>query len=143
MEPSLRAPGPLRLCSQCHLLADLAPRSELLLPLLQIAEQATALDVLAGNELLDYLKTLDGGALQELTGRAGEDVLEAMNTFIQRLMGASLAGAALQLLYTSHLRLGVGGRSRALAPRSALPARRRRGQAAMRLCWLRTAVVAT
>ena len=25
--------------------------------------------------------------LQELTGRAGEDVLEAMNTFIQRLMG--------------------------------------------------------
>lgn len=54
----------------------------------QIAEQATALSVLSGNELMDYLKTLDATQLQELTGRAGEDVLEAMNTFVQRLMAS-------------------------------------------------------
>lgn len=42
-----------------------------------------------GNELLNYLKTLEPQNLQELTTSAGEDALEAMNTFIQRLVGIS------------------------------------------------------
>lgn len=41
------------------------------------------------NELLDYLKALEPQNLQELTTGAGEDALEAMNTFIQRLVGIS------------------------------------------------------
>ena len=58
----------------------------------QISEQATALELLGGNEVMDYLKTLSPGQLQELTGRAGDDVLEAMNTFIQRLLGELVLG---------------------------------------------------
>eukprot|EP00250_Pteridium_aquilinum_P007985 c17584_g2_i1 orf=1-996(-) len=42
-----------------------------------------------GNELLNYLKTLEPQNIQELTTTAGEDALEAMNTFIQRLVGIS------------------------------------------------------
>eukprot|EP01018_Ginkgo_biloba_P019036 Gb_39508 [translate_table: standard] len=41
------------------------------------------------NEILDYLKSLEPMNLQELTSSAGEDALEAMNTFIQRLLGVS------------------------------------------------------
>eukprot|EP00252_Welwitschia_mirabilis_P002586 TRINITY_DN12535_c0_g1_i2.p1 TRINITY_DN12535_c0_g1~~TRINITY_DN12535_c0_g1_i2.p1 ORF type:complete len:290 (-),score=52.98 TRINITY_DN12535_c0_g1_i2:62-931(-) len=41
------------------------------------------------NEILDYIKSLEPRNLQELTSSAGEDVLEAMNTFIQRLLGVS------------------------------------------------------
>lgn len=40
-----------------------------------------------GNELLDYLKGLEPASLQELTDGAGPEVLEAMNSFIQRLLG--------------------------------------------------------
>ena len=58
----------------------------------QISEQATALELLGGNEVMDYLKTLSPQQLQELTGRAGDDVLEAMNTFIQRLLGELVLG---------------------------------------------------
>jgi len=39
------------------------------------------------NELLEYLKSLQPQNLQELTTSAGEDALEAMNTFVQRLLG--------------------------------------------------------
>lgn len=52
-----------------------------------MADQSATLGVLSGNELMDYLKTLSATQLTELTARAGEDVLEAMNTFVQRLMG--------------------------------------------------------
>ncbi|CAM6123055.1 unnamed protein product [Calypogeia fissa] len=39
------------------------------------------------NELLQYLKSLEPQNLQELTTTAGEDTVEAMNTFITRLLG--------------------------------------------------------
>ncbi|CAN1163169.1 hypothetical protein LINPERPRIM_LOCUS32519 [Linum perenne] len=42
-----------------------------------------------GNELLDYLKTLEPQNLKELTSSAGEDVVIAMNTFIKRLLGVA------------------------------------------------------
>ncbi len=41
------------------------------------------------NELLDYLKCLDTKALGQLTACAGEDIMEAMNAFIHRLLGSS------------------------------------------------------
>ncbi|GMH33265.1 hypothetical protein BSKO_01099 [Bryopsis sp. KO-2023] len=41
------------------------------------------------NNLLDYIKKLDAQTLQELTAFAEEDVLLAMNVFIQRMMGTS------------------------------------------------------
>ncbi|KAL3689765.1 hypothetical protein R1sor_016074 [Riccia sorocarpa] len=41
------------------------------------------------NELLEYLKSLQPQNLQELTSTAGEDALEAMNTFVSRLLGVS------------------------------------------------------
>lgn len=41
------------------------------------------------NPLLDYLKGLQPQNLQELTASAGEDVLVAMNAFIQRLLGVT------------------------------------------------------
>lgn len=41
------------------------------------------------NPLLDYLKSLEPQNMQELTETAGPDVLEAMNSFIHRLMGTS------------------------------------------------------
>ncbi|KAH8941323.1 hypothetical protein BDL97_14G031800 [Sphagnum fallax] len=40
-------------------------------------------------ELLEYLKSLQPQNLQESTTNAGEDALEAMNTFIQRLLEGS------------------------------------------------------
>jgi hypothetical protein len=42
-----------------------------------------------GNELLDYLKCLDPVALGQLTACAGDDIMEAMNAFIHRLLGSS------------------------------------------------------
>ncbi|KAG6549309.1 hypothetical protein Mapa_009295 [Marchantia paleacea] len=41
------------------------------------------------NELLEYLKSLQPQNLQELTTTAGEDALEAMNTFVTRLLGVN------------------------------------------------------
>ncbi|XP_057833842.1 uncharacterized protein LOC131044513 isoform X1 [Cryptomeria japonica] len=41
------------------------------------------------NEILEYLKSLEPQNLQELTSSAGEDALDAMNTFVQRLLGVS------------------------------------------------------
>eukprot|EP00249_Psilotum_nudum_P013698 c24464_g1_i1 orf=414-1448(-) len=41
------------------------------------------------NELLEYLKSLEPQNLQELTASAGEDAVDAMNFFIQRLLGKS------------------------------------------------------
>ena len=43
-----------------------------------------------GNELLDYLKSLDSAALLQLTSCAGDDIIEAMNAFIHRLLGCAL-----------------------------------------------------
>jgi hypothetical protein len=40
-----------------------------------------------GNELLDFIKVQDPGQLKELTQHASTCVLEAMNTFVQRLIG--------------------------------------------------------
>lgn len=54
------------------------------------ARAATALQPLPGNELLDYLKRLSPEELVALTDCASEDVLEAMNVFVQRLMGERL-----------------------------------------------------
>ncbi|EFN52979.1 hypothetical protein CHLNCDRAFT_137390 [Chlorella variabilis] len=54
-------------------------------------ERAAATDAkfqpLPGNELLDYLKCLSPEELVALTDCASEDVVEAMNLFVQRLMG--------------------------------------------------------
>lgn len=44
------------------------------------------------NELLEYLKSLEPQNLQELTTTAGEDTVEAMNTFITRLLGVQDPG---------------------------------------------------
>lgn len=41
------------------------------------------------NDLIEYLKSLEPQNLLDLTANAGEDVLEAMNSFIQRLLGSS------------------------------------------------------
>ena len=41
------------------------------------------------NELLDYLKSLDTHTLSELTAGAGDDIIEAMNAFIHRLLDTS------------------------------------------------------
>lgn len=41
------------------------------------------------NDLLDYLKGLDTNALSQLTACAGDDIIEAMNAFIHRLLGSS------------------------------------------------------
>jgi Protein of unknown function (DUF760) len=43
----------------------------------------------ASNSLLEYLQSLEPHNLAELTACAGDDVLEAMNSFIQRLLGAA------------------------------------------------------
>jgi hypothetical protein len=40
------------------------------------------------NTMLDYLKNLEPSNLQELTATTGPEVLEAMNAFIYRLIGA-------------------------------------------------------
>lgn len=50
------------------------------------------------NALLDYLKSLDASAIQELTA-CNDDVLEAINSFIQRMLGAPCLSLLLQLLY--------------------------------------------
>ncbi|KAI3424811.1 hypothetical protein D9Q98_008197 [Chlorella vulgaris] len=54
-------------------------------------ERAAATDTkfapMPGNELLDYLKCLTADELVALTDCASEDVLDAMNIFVQRLMG--------------------------------------------------------
>ncbi len=42
-----------------------------------------------GNELLDFIKVQEPGQLKELTQHASTSVLEAMNTFIQRLVGST------------------------------------------------------
>ena len=42
-----------------------------------------------GNELLNYIKSLEPQNLQELTSMANDDVLEAMNSFIKRLMASN------------------------------------------------------
>ncbi|CAI0382173.1 unnamed protein product [Linum tenue] len=39
-----------------------------------------------GNELLDYLRTLEPQNIKELTSSAGEDAVVAMNSFIKRLL---------------------------------------------------------
>jgi len=44
-----------------------------------------------GNELLDFIKVQDPGQLKELTQHASSSVLEAMNTFIQRLVSLSIS----------------------------------------------------
>lgn len=41
------------------------------------------------NDLLEYLKSLQPQNIQELTTSAGEDALEAMNTFVARLIGVA------------------------------------------------------
>ncbi|CAH9101670.1 unnamed protein product [Cuscuta epithymum] len=41
------------------------------------------------NEIFEYLKTLEPQNLKELTSSAGEDVVLAMNTFIERLLAVS------------------------------------------------------
>lgn len=41
------------------------------------------------NELLDYMHCLDAKALGQLTACAGDDIVEAMNAFIHRLLGSS------------------------------------------------------
>ncbi|CAH9094856.1 unnamed protein product [Cuscuta europaea] len=41
------------------------------------------------NEMFEYLKTLEPQNLKELTSSAGEDVVLAMNTFIERLLAIS------------------------------------------------------
>jgi hypothetical protein len=51
------------------------------------AEGDARLRPMPGNELLDYLKCLTADELVQLTDCASEDVLEAMNAFVQRLMG--------------------------------------------------------
>jgi len=40
------------------------------------------------NDLVEYLKSMEPHNLQDLTSHAGEDVLDAMNSFIQRLLGS-------------------------------------------------------
>jgi len=40
------------------------------------------------NKILEYLKGLEPANMNELTGNAGADVLEAMNSFIARLVGS-------------------------------------------------------
>jgi len=40
------------------------------------------------NTMLDYLKNLEPTNLQDLTATTGPEVLEAMNAFIYRLIGA-------------------------------------------------------
>ncbi|KAK9842315.1 hypothetical protein WJX81_006243 [Elliptochloris bilobata] len=42
-----------------------------------------------GNELLEYLRTLEPHAVAELTAGADSDILEAMNTMIYRVLGAT------------------------------------------------------
>lgn len=41
-----------------------------------------------GNALLSYLKSLDQESVELLTRSAGDDVIEAMNTFVHKLLGA-------------------------------------------------------
>jgi hypothetical protein len=59
-------------------------------------ERAAATDTkfapMPGNELLDYLKCLTADELVALTDCASEDVLDAMNVFVQRLMGELMRG---------------------------------------------------
>ncbi len=50
--------------------------------ILQVGRSQSGVD----NPLLEYLKSLDSAALQELTV-CDDDVLESVNTFIQRLLG--------------------------------------------------------
>lgn len=73
-----------------------------LFPLPQMEQQAAAFQRAAegdarlrpvpGNELLDYLKCLTADELVQLTDCASEEVLDAMNAFVQRLMGEGLPG---------------------------------------------------
>lgn len=73
--------------------ADRQPRSRPARVTLQMeahqAESASSarLQPAPGNELLDYIKGLSPEELVALTDCASEDVLEAMNQFVQRLMG--------------------------------------------------------
>jgi len=57
----------------------------------QLKDQVAARDRVdeGSNDLMEYLKSLEPHNLQELTAHAGEDVLDAMNSFIQRLLGTS------------------------------------------------------
>jgi len=56
-----------------------------------LKEQVTARQRLEEdrNDLIEYLKSLEPQNLQELTENAGSDVIDAMNSFIQRLLGSS------------------------------------------------------
>ncbi len=56
------------------------------------AEGDARLRPVPGNELLDYLKCLTADELVQLTDCASEEVLDAMNAFVQRLMGEGLPG---------------------------------------------------
>ncbi|GBG72981.1 hypothetical protein CBR_g12699 [Chara braunii] len=53
----------------------------------QVEESKKATD--GKNSLLEYLKSLQPQNFKDLTSSAGEDALEAMNAFIQRLLGVS------------------------------------------------------
>lgn len=39
------------------------------------------------NDMLEYIKGLEPSNLQELTSNVSDDVLSAMNAFVQRLIG--------------------------------------------------------
>ena len=56
---------------------------------LQAAARSWAGTPPGGNALLDYLKSLDSLALAQLTSCAGDDIIEAMNAFIHRLLGCA------------------------------------------------------
>ena len=53
----------------------------------QASAAAAKLRPMPGNELLEYLKCLTPEELVSLTDCASEDVIDAMNLFVQRLMG--------------------------------------------------------
>lgn len=44
----------------------------------------------SGNELLDFIKVQEPQQLKELTENASGGVMEAMNTFVQRLLGSEM-----------------------------------------------------
>lgn len=66
------------------------------------AAAASSLQPLPGNELLEYLQRLSPDDLVSLTDAASEDVLEAMNLFVQRLMGEWLAGLRVERCPSMH-----------------------------------------
>ena len=59
-----------------------------------------------GNALLDYLKSLDCQALAQLTSCAGDDIIEAMNAFIHRLLGCACFPSPCSLSHVHHRKLG-------------------------------------